>query len=65
MTSPTSTTAAEDLVRLAASIQDQPTLAEVDQLLALLSSQPADFARGGIVDGLLDMKNLLAELEAA
>lgn len=64
-TNPVPTTAAEDLVRLAASIFDQPTSGEIDELLALLSHQPHDVARSNIVDGLLDMKALLIELETA
>lgn len=63
MTTNPTPTAAEDLVRLAASIFDQPTAKEVDELLALLSKQPADLARSNIVDGLLDMKALLKVLD--
>lgn len=65
MTTTPAPNSAEDLVRLAASIHENPTAEELDELLALLSQQPADAARSNITDGLLDMKALLKDLASA
>ena len=59
MTTPAPATA-EDLVRLAASIDDHPTLEQVDALLDILREQSRNDARSSIVDGLLEMRSLLA-----
>ena len=55
--------AAEDLVRLTASIQEYPNIEQIDELLQLISTQPANFARATIVNGLLDMKAILLHSE--
>jgi hypothetical protein len=55
MTTPSAATA-EDFVALAASIDEIPTLEQLDSLITMLTDQPADVHKSSIMDGLLEMR---------